>query len=284
MVKAVILLQILTSSAIGQVTLSEILSNEPAGRVRLEWIEVYNRSQTEIDLGAYILVVDSDTTIFDSGTYISGESFAVVARQPLPDNGSDSFESYWGDSSGVWGDAPDEEYLLLDGAFTLGNSSGSVCLLDTAGIIIDQYNWDLVSDDGRSVEKDDLSRDFATWHNCYHPDGSTPGNTNSIVPAGGGQAFEISIDPKIVSRSSGEGAFHISILIPSGTKVSVDIFDDSGLKRTGLGDEIASSVTQLDWAATDDLGHKLKPGVYIIDFSLTGQKNSHKSVPVVIAP
>jgi hypothetical protein len=77
------------------------LSNEPGGRVRLEWIEIYNQSSSEINLGDYILVADGDTNYLADGIFLNPYGYTVLARQLIPDDGSDAFESYWGDSSGI---------------------------------------------------------------------------------------------------------------------------------------------------------------------------------------
>ncbi len=283
MVRSILFLLCLAPNAFGQITLSEVLSNEPAGRVRLEWIELFNRDFNEVDLSGFILIVDSDSTVFPPGTIIEGQSFAVVARQPLPQDGSDSFEAYWGDSSGVWGDFEFENYSLLDGNFGLNNNSGTVSIGHTAGAILDQFNWNSPSDDARSVEKDDLDLDFTAWHDCFDPSGSTPGRANSLIPLSGPETFAVNIQPRVMS--SGELIrFNVTALIPPGSKLSIDVYDDSGLKRKTLLSDVESVVIETAWNGLDETNARLLPGIYIIVASLSGRRADHKQIPVVIAP
>lgn len=276
----------LSSGAYGQVVLSEILSNEPSGRVRLEWVEVYNRSDVEIDLHYYPLIVGSDTTSPESGSYLGAGSYAVLARQLLPENGSDSFEGFYGDSSGIWGDSELEEFAAYDVSMGLNNTQGSVILIDSSGNVLDAYSWDSASDDGRSVEKNDLFDDGSLWHDCYDPDGSTPGRQNSSIPPEGEDAFSVSIYPVLITPDGdGQGDnIRIDIIIPSGTEITVDVFDDSAMKIRNIISESPASVNSLEWDGRADNGQSVSPGIYIIGFFLTGQKESEKFVPVVVAP
>jgi len=275
-----------TSNLFGQITLSEVLSNEPGGRVRLEWIEIYNRLPSDLDLHGFQLIVNGDTTRFPSGTIAGGETYIVIARQPIADNGSDSFEAYWGDSSGVWGDGEGETYRVYQGNVQLSNNSGSVTLADSAGQFLDQFNWNAASDDGRSAEKDDISLDFTSWHKCFDPGGSTPGEANSIVPDGGAESFSAEIAPKLISTGVGGPAdrFSISIIVPSNATVSVEVFDDSGARRKTLAENVRTPLFEIAWDGSDNAGGFLSPGVYIVAISLSGQKTEHKFIPVVIAP
>ena len=283
MEKIIIVVACLTSNLYGQATLSEALSNEPDGRVRLEWVEIYNRSDSEIDLSGYILIADDDTTRFPPGTIIEGAGYAVIARQKLPEDGSDSFEGYWGDSSGTWGDSEFENYLVIQGDLRLNNNSGSVTLAISGGVQVDQFNWSNASDDGRSMEKGDLSLDYTTWHNCFDPDGSTPGRANSDIPLSGAETFAVGIQPKTI-KPGGADRFNISVIVPPGAKLSINVFDDSGSKRRSLLKDARSSVIDISWDGFDESGQRLIPGIYIIALSLSGQRSDHKFIPVVIAP
>ncbi len=276
----------LSANVYGQVVLSEILFNEPSGRVRLEWVEIYNRLDIQVDLHDYMLIAGSDTTRLPVESYVDGGAYVILARQLLPDEGSDSFEGYWGDSSDVWGDSEIEDYAAFDAKMGLNNNQGSVVLSDTTGIQLDYYSWDSPSDDGRSVEKDDLLDDFSGWHDCYDPDGSTPGRANSLIPVGGEGALSISVSPRLITPD-GDGFkddFMIDIIIPAGTEITVDVFDDSAMKIRNLLSESDAAVSNLQWNGLDRNGERLPPGLYIIGFFLEGQKNESKFIPVVIAP
>ncbi len=286
MVKTLVIFFSLSANTYGQVVISEILSNEPSGRVRLEWVEVYNRQDALVDLHDFLLIAGSDTTRLPAYSYLEAGAYAILARQLLPEDGSDSFEGHWGDSSGIWGDSEFENYPAFDVRMGLNNNQGSIALTDTSGNLLDYFSWDSPSDDGRSVERDDLFDDLSGWHDCYDPDGSTPGQANSSIPAGGAGVLSISVIPRLITPD-GDGFddnFAIDIIIPAGTEITVDVFDDSAMKIRNLRYESDAAVSSFEWDGRDHNGERLSPGLYIIGFFLTGQKTGSKFIPVVLAP
>ena len=273
----------LNVAAFGELILSEILSNEPSNRVMLEWIEVYNDSLNEIDLHDYLLVEGDDTLSFVAGTNMETGSYLVICRRLEPVNGSDCFEYHWGDSSGVWGDSPMENYAVYELGFTLSNNSGSVYLIKSTGEGIDHYIWEQSSDDGRSVERDNVTDPFSGWHACYDASGSTPGQPNSFMPETEDNYF-LEVVPQIVSLSGAEHIVTISYAAPSGTKVSLYVYDDSALKRATLEDSSSNSLGQIYWSLTDDDSKQLAPGLYFVLFQAEGAIIAQKTIPVVISP
>jgi len=253
--------------------------------VRLEWIEIYNQSVSEIDLGEYVLIADSDTNYLPDGTFLNPHCYAVLARQLISENGSDSFEGYWGDSSGIWGDYESESFLALDVAMTLNNNYGNVIIENDAGVFMDEVIWETASDDGRSIEKTDVDDINSGWHDCFDPDGSTPGRANSPVPPGGESSFNVEINPIVISISNdGFADFKIDVVIPPGTELSVNIYDETGYKVRSLAENSEINVLELFWDGKDSNGNSFPPGIYIISFNLSGQSSRSKTFPVVIAP
>lgn len=268
-------------SVFGQIRLSEIMYNEPDSRTRLEWIEIYNTEEISIPLSNYLLIVNDDTISFPVGSTIAETSFIVISRQLLSNNGSDSFEGHWGDSSGYWGDYFLEDYQVIDLDFALTNSSGLVALLDIHNGQIDYFTWQSAGLDGHSFERDNLSPASQSWHQCQAQGGSTPGFGNSTVSEIGD--FVVNIEPKIISLSSG-GQFTIDATLPSGSSLTIEIFDDSGIRRRLLVSEVMLNTSGLTWDGTDSESHRLNPGIYIMLFSLDGKFSKTKTIPVVIAP
>ncbi len=286
MVKTFVIFFSLSANIYGQVVLSEILSNEPSGRVRLEWVEIYNRQDALVDLHDYLLIAGSDTTRLPAYSYLEAGAYAILARQLLPEDGSDSFEGHWGDSSGTWGDSEFENYPAFEVKMGLNNNRGSIVLADTSGNLLDYFSWDSPSGDGRSVERNDLFDDLSGWHDCYDPDGSTPGQANSSIPAGGEGTLSISVIPRLITPD-GDGiddSFTIDVIIPAGTEITVDVFDDSAMKIRNLHYESDAAVSSFEWDGRNHNGERLPPGLYIIGFLLTGQKNESEFIPVVLAP
>jgi len=253
--------------------------------VRLEWIEIYNQANLETDLGEYILISDSDTNYFPDGTFLGPHSYAILARQLVPDNGSDSFESFWGDSSGVWGDSNLEDYTALDVDITLSNSQGNITLLTSTHVFVDDISWESASDDGRSMERDDVADYNSGWHDCFDPYGSTPGRENSQIPPGGEEIFRVDIGPVVLSIEGNDfEEFSLNVVIPPATELTVSIFDETGYKVRTLLQDSETDVQQLGWDGRDDKGRILSPGIYIVCLNIAGARNESKNYPVVIAP
>jgi hypothetical protein len=269
--------------AVGEIIFSEILSNEPESRVLLEWLEVYNDNPFTVDLSDYVLVEGEDSLTFPEGLSIPVFSYVVLCRRLEPVDGSDCFEYHWGDSSDVWGDSPSEDYMALQMGITLGNNSGDICLLNGDGQLIDQYTWEQPSDDGRSVERDDVSDLLSLWHPCYDPDGSTPGRPNSPKPADQ-QEYLFDVSPQILSLSGPERFVNISYAAPTGTEISILVYDGSARKRSVLLENSQSPFGTIIWQGLDDGGKQLPPGLYLISFLVGGSIDSHKVIPVVISP
>ncbi|MCP4582617.1 MAG: lamin tail domain-containing protein [candidate division Zixibacteria bacterium] len=273
----------LRAIAFGDLVLSEILANEPGSRVLLEWIELYNNSPLQIDMGDYLLVENDDTLTIPPGSLIDAESYAVICRRLVPSDGSDCYEYHWGDSSGVWGDSPLENYQAYELGLTLSNGSGSVYLLTSAGFGIDHYIWNRSSSDGRSVERDDVADEMSSWHECYATEGSTPGKTNSLKPNEESNYF-LEITPQAASLSGIEPAITISYAAPTGTRISLFVYDDTALKRVTLADKSDNPLGRIIWNLKDDNDHLLQPGLYFILFQAEDKINAQKSIPVVISP
>jgi hypothetical protein len=283
LVKISFIILVLNAAAWGELILSEILSNEPSNRVMLEWIEVYNDNPDEIDLHDYQLIEGDDTLSFSAGSSVAAYGYAVICRRLQPVDSSDCFEYRWGDSTGVWGDCPSENYAVYELSFTLSNSDGSIYLQKSTGEGVDHYIWDETSDDGRSVERDNVTDALSCWHDCYDAAGSTPGQPNSLLPDTEDNYF-LEVLPQVVSLSGQEPAVTISYAAPSGTTISLYIYDDTALKRATLEENSAGSLGQITWNLTADNGDRLAPGLYFILFRAEGTISAQKSIPVVIAP
>ena len=253
--------------------------------VRLEWIELFNRADYEIDLHDFIIIADSDTNSLPENSVVGAGSYVVLARQLLSENGSDSFEAYWGDGSGEWGDSYLENYAAYDGVITLGNSYGSIRLMKDDGTDIEFISWDQSSDDGRSIEKDDVYADFSGWHDCSDSRGSTPGQLNSPVPEPIDETFSVTVNPKTIAPGGYDNdRILIEVVIPSGSRCTIDVFDETGKKLLRLAQDASSQVFRLNWDGIGSDGKLLKPGPYFIGVFLSGQRSDSELVPIAVAP
>ena len=172
-------------SSTADVIINEVLANEPGSNTKLEWVELFNTDSIDHDLGGWLFVSKDDTTLIPSGTIIASGGFLIIARKLVsepPD--SISFEGYWGDGSGVWGDSPEEDFPAVEAKMSLTNSGGTISLIDSDQNIR-SLTWDEDCGDGISLEKisPEESDQPDNWSCCTHPDKSTPGKTNSVTPA-----------------------------------------------------------------------------------------------------
>jgi len=195
-----LLIIVFPPSAFSRVVLNEVLANEPGSRVKLEWVELFNTDTLAIDLGGWTFISKSDTTVFPAGTLIPEKNYLILARKLVsisPD--SESFECYWGNGSGVWGDNPIENYPVLEVKLSLTNSSGSVTLIDPQQNS-SNFSWNKDAGDGVSWERISPSGidSISNWGFCVYTKGSTPGEVNSITPVPNDLSitpFDLSTEP-----------------------------------------------------------------------------------------
>src|SRR3972149_3401737 len=172
------------------ILINESLANEPGSVTSLEWVELLNWPDTENAVGTLqgsSFVDGRDTTRFDTNLTIPPGGFVVLARKPT---GVGSFESFWGDSSGVWGDAPGESYPLVAAKMSLRNTNDTVTLISPTGDV-SRMLWTRDGGGGASFERirpnhNDGQDNFAF---CRDSSGSTPGQVNSLFPVRGDLAL-----------------------------------------------------------------------------------------------
>jgi len=100
------------------IRINEIMPNDTSGEERVEFIELYNDSDTPVDIGGYMLHVDDDY-YFASGVTVTARSFYTVSGVTINDT------------------AP---YLNLD------PDEDNLYLYDNTGVRIDQIGWDARDD------------------------------------------------------------------------------------------------------------------------------------------
>ena len=172
-------------SSIRYVIFNEILANEPGSNTKLEWVELFNTDSVDHDLGGWVFISKGYTTEIPGGTIIPPKGFLIIARRLVsepPD--SISFEGYWGDASGVWGDSELEDFPAIEAKMSLTNSGGTISLTDPDHIRL-SFIWNEDCGDGVSLEKisPETRERLENWSCCVHPDKSTPGRINSVTPA-----------------------------------------------------------------------------------------------------
>jgi len=128
----------------------------------------------------------SSFSITDS---LATEDYLIVARDSV------RFEEVWGDSSGIWGDGPTENYRLIQRSFQLTNTGGSVILSKLAGEV-SRLAWTEAGADGVSWER--TAPDSVRIAPSLDPTGATPGRMNSHAPVAVDLAVE-TVEPELIS-------------------------------------------------------------------------------------
>jgi hypothetical protein len=120
----------------------------------------------------------------------------VVCRKLVGVPASPGFETYWGNNSGVWGDAPQENFRVVEVSFGLTNASGSVSV-SFLGNIESELIWNTSGGDGISWER--VNSASAVIGQSLAPGGSTPGEINSLAPL----ARDLSLDSVVAGWHDG---------------------------------------------------------------------------------
>jgi hypothetical protein len=179
------------------VILNEIMANEPGSETVLEWIELHNTGVDSVALSNYLIIEGGDTTRFLAGAIMTAGAFAVLSRKPTAGPGLTSFESFWGNGSGVWGDTPNENYILLTAKISLRNTGDTITLSVSSTGYRETIIWSTSQPDGVSLERISPFKPAGAdnFGICKALSGSTPGRVNSLIPPDNNLA--------IVTNSSG---------------------------------------------------------------------------------
>ena len=168
----------LTVLAVGylpsELVVNEIMYRPSSGEA--EWVEVYNRSEIDIDLHGWLLSDSRPTSavqVSDTSVVVPAGGFAVIAED------STLYD--------VFPHITSQVLFPRKGFPALNNTSDAVVLKDLTGMIIDsvayQSKWG--GELGVSLERRRPGRDSnnsKNWGTCKKLAGATPGAKNSISP------------------------------------------------------------------------------------------------------
>jgi hypothetical protein len=270
------------SSAASSVVINEMLTNEPGSYTKLEWVELYNADSTELDLEGWSFICKDDSTFFPVSTIVPAHGFLIIARQLVsepPD--SISFEGWWGDRSGVWGDSPEENFPAVEAKMSLTNSGGTISLVDPDQDV-QTFTWDEDCGDGVSLERVSSGEDI--WLCCVFPDKSTPGKKNSVSTAYS-EEIELTIEPNPFSPD-GDGfedevVFYFTL--PMESNLTIRIYDIRGRLIKTLKEDEPQVSGEIIWDGKDNENRTVRVGIYLVWAEATGNTYSQKKTTVVVA-
>jgi hypothetical protein len=269
-------------SSTAYVIINEVLANEPGSNTKLEWVELFNADSMQHDLGGWLFVSKEDTTTISSGTIIPSGGFLILAQKLVtvpPD--SISFEGYWGNRSGVWGDSPQEDFPAIEAQMSLTNSGETISLIDPDHNI-QSFTWDKDCGDGISLER--ISPEENEWFCCIDSNKCTPGKKNS-VSVEYSDKIELKIFPNPFSPDGDgfEDEVTFQYTLPKISELTIKVYDIKGrLVKTLMEDEPQVS-GEKTWDGKDDKNRMVRVGIYIVLAEAKGVTSSAKKMTLVVA-
>lgn len=155
------------------ILINEIMADPtpPVNMPEAEYVELYNRSTSEVNMEGWTLMLGSSKKIFPAFTLPAGGYVILCNTSSKP-----LFEPYG---------------TVVDfSSFSVTNGSGTVTLKDYEGYVIHSVTYSLgwfqgsdKKDGGWSLEQVDASNpcgESVNWMACTNTDGGTPGTINSV--------------------------------------------------------------------------------------------------------
>ena len=269
-------------SSTANMIINEVLANEPGSNTKLEWVELFNADSTEHDLEGWAFICKDDTTLIPVETTVPANGFLILARRLLsepPD--SISFEGWWGDGSGIWGDSPEESFPAIEAKMSLTNSGGSIYLVDPDNNA-QSFTWDQDCGDGVSLERVSFEEDV--WLCCVASDKSTPGQKNSVSTSYSDK-IELSIEPNPFSPD-GDGVEDEAIFrytLPMESNLTIKIYDIKGRLIKTLMEDQPQVSGEISWDGKDDENKTVRIGIYVVWAEAEGNSYCQKKKTVVVA-
>lgn len=241
----------------GQVVINEINYNSAGHHDSEDWVELYNDSDTAIDISNWIFK-DSDDAhefIFPEGITLERYGFAVICRD------TSDFKRYF----------PDVKIVSAELDFSLSNGGELVRLFNAAGQIVDSLTfddeapWPVEADGtGATLALKNPGEDNSLAYNWAASTGyGSPGAANNDLMA----VENTKTIPRPVSFRLAQNypnpfnpVTTISFQLPKRDWVSLKIYDITGREVASLIDGfIESGSHRMNWQASE----KVASGVYI---------------------
>jgi hypothetical protein len=237
------------------IVINEIMFNPLPNQA--EWIELYNRTPSEVDLVDW-RIADNDTTrcsvITPSSCLLLPGEFLVLA--------ADSIEV----------DSP-AKMICLSGWPSLSNSGDEIYLTDANGRIIDHVIYSTENSDRRGFSLERISpsapsAEPTNWMQSVDTRGHTAGGPNSVfidvLP--GGVSLNVSPDPFSPDGDGFEDVVAISYELPTTVaSAHLKVYDIHGrMVRFLLNNESTGASRTVFWDGTDEDGQRCRMGIYIV--------------------
>jgi|GEM_PF-272208 len=275
------------------VVINELLYNP--GPTAADFVELYNRSAFPANLNQFLLASRDDDgnlkglyPVSPFGTIVFPSEYVVLTT-----NGQAIQNTYFLSN--------EQAFYDMQTLPSFADDAGTVVLLDTSGIVIDEFHYTddmqfplLQTTEGVSLERvhfDRPTNEKSNWHSASEPSGwATPGYQNSMFAELNPSESEVQLEPEAFSPDN-DGYndllnIHYQFNEP-GYVATISIFDDKGRKvRTLTQNELLSTQGILTWDGLTDDKTKTPMGIYLVYFeiyNLQGDLLKYKKVCVVSA-
>jgi hypothetical protein len=268
------------------VVINEILFNPPTGGY--DYVELYNRSNRNIDVGTLLLANRDGNNRIASITAISAFPYPLLPGEYLALTTGES----WIRNKYL---LPDQARIMeLPSLPSYPDDQGEVLLLNQQALLVDEldyldkWHFELIRDrEGVSLERltaNAPTQEAANWHSASTSSGyGTPGYRNSQDRREALTGGAISLNTKLITPDmDGRDDFLlISYQFPApGTVASVTVFDDRGRTvRTVARSSLCGTSGFFRWDGLGVNGQALTTGVYIVlteYFDTNGKTNRVK--------
>lgn len=224
-------LLIASTSYAQSVIINEINYNSAADRDTEDWVEIYNKSASTVDISGWIIKDSNEDNsfIFPASTSLSAGEYLVIVRD------LDDFKMFF----------PEVTNVIDSIDFNFGNGGELVRLLNASEVIVDQVEYDDEGDwptepdgEGNTLELKDPELDNSLASSWGASSGfGTPGAQNSLVVSNEGDPdSEI---PTSLSLSQNfpnpfNPSTNIEYFVKNTGEVSLEVFDVLGQKVSTL--------------------------------------------------
>jgi len=238
------------------VVINEIMYAPHSGQP--EWIELFNRTEKEIDLKDWIISDNNTSTkITNNDFFIPARSYIIISKDSI-------IKEIFNVKSQV----------IVSSFPSLNNTGDAIVIKDSLNTLVDSLfylpNWG--GNDGRSLERisiDKSSVDSSNWETSESKSGATPGYINSVTQ----KNYDIEVSDLIFTPKNPVVGDNVQIKAKIknngllGSIFALQLFEDTN--NDSLPDVLVNSIQNLSIPQNDssifDLGYAIT--------NLTGKKN-----------
>jgi hypothetical protein len=264
------------------IVINEILADPNTGGV--DFVEIYNRSNKVIDLGALNLCsMDTITGALTEVNLIAATGFLIFPQDyiVLSENSTAVKTQYYTSDPKGFIDMANIPAMNIDGDV--------VVLTDLSNTVIDELiyssSWQfplLNSTKGVSLERinfDSPTQDANNWHSAAENVNATPAYKNSQYSTGE-NTNEVTVSPEVFSPNNDGNNDVVTISYNFGTSgfvANCTLYDSKGrLVRSLIKNELLGTSGSFNWDGTNDGREKAAIGIYVIYFEVFDTKGTVK--------